>query len=1738
MFLVALLLVSATAVPAVALSAGDASFDQSVRNPDQTSNVSVTNDTAGAGTLDWPTGHEDGDGTASPDASSRSVREVTLITGQTVTVDRRGEETVYSTDAEEPMRRISTPDGTYVFPENADLERFDARLFDVDLLLEQNLTDASADALPVIVERRGSPAEVGRTDGNADRTPAAALRDDLDRTRGLTAERTLDSANAVSASVAKDRSAAVYERLRTSTEVERVSLDARVSVSLDDVSELTGAGAARERYGVSGENVSVAVLDTGVDDSHPDLRDAVTHQVDFTGEGTTDDPHGHGTHVAGIVAGDGSASDGTYTGVAPNASVLNLRVIGSDGYGSRSDVIDAMEYAVDRTGADVISVSLGGPVYENDPYYDAVRYAVDNGVTVVVAAGNDGRDGYGTVLSPGVVPAALTVGASDNEDDLASFSSRGPTPGVGVKPDLVAPGVGVASAKAGSDGYVGYSGTSMATPAVSGMAALLLDRDPGMTPTDVRSALVSRTDRLAGDYDAFQAGSGRANATAALTANVTLSPTTVDYGVLRPTTNETRVVEVTNDGAANETLNLSASATEIEGDGVGDLRLNRTTLSLAPNETACVALRVNGTTSAGVYSGRLLADGGEYRASFGYAIGHRLTVTKDPAGSTSVGGDEVVLYRHGKGSTTEVAALSGGREEFLVFEDTYTVVTGGVDESTGETVLMEETVDVTGDATVSFDEGDAVAHDLNASGLANRANLTALRTAGELQRTTADGRAITYESFRTFGDATAVRFGASGANASVSYLLAPEDAYDESSPAHHLDAPSAYHLVFPTVGVDGPRTFVPDESDLAVQNVTYGRTGDEAYDLVRTVTHDAFATRGLTTARWDLRDRTSQTVYVTPATTEYRTAYGLTAVAADDSWRLVSPMLSLGPGERRAVDVRAHPFTVERTDWHLGASATEDNLSVGARLQADQSPTRFRHRSGADGHYAVYRNGSLLANGTTGDGRVDYASDAPVVENATYEAVLTGEGSDDLSTRTVTRYAATYRPGADVAPPELRGIEPGENASGNALYRDPVTLSLTATDDGDLRNGTVLVRYANGSVDAPPGGENVTNTTAGWHEATVTRVADGEYAVALNGSRVDDSTLHLDVALVDAAGNLAQSTVYDAFRSTYSPTATLSGAVVGPNGTAAAADVVTATDSAGRTNVTRTDENGTFAVEVLRNETVAVGHRQYDAAAGKFYPEDGVADAYPVGTVSADTYRDLGETALPEGHPLTLRVENESGAPVANASVAVDVTANGTTVPVGEFRTTADGRLPPDGIELAGDVTVAVTPPANTTLVRRTVERTVAVDGPWNLSVALDEPSPVARAAVSDATVTAGEAVTFDAADSVVQGEVVAYEWAFGDGATATGERVTHAYDAAGGYEATLTITDEYGVSNATTVPVTVAAKPESGDGGGGGGGGGGPPSDLDPALGVDAVVDATPDGATVTVVRGQRGDTASADLPATVRTGGVSAAGIDLTLADGIDEFGLAVGASADPPEGAPAYDRSTALGYLAVERDGIENEAIARATIRFDVDPSALPDGADPDDVTLYRYRDGEWRDLPTARNGSGYAATTPGFSAFVVGVAHPEFAVSDATLGAARTAGEPVPVEATVTNVGSAGGNGTVALTANGTVVAERMVALVVGETRTVSFAPALDPGVHELRVGSATAGVVTVGDATQDGTETPDRTTDATTGTDGRDGDPTGDAAADTESDGQPGVGPVGALVALALSLAVLARRRVG
>jgi len=295
--------------------------------------------------------------------------------------------------------------------------------------------------------------------------------------------------------------------------------------------------------GDTGQGATVAVLDTGIDPL-PDFAGRLIGGVDLTGTNSPyQDSYGHGTFVAGLIAGNGASSNGQYSGEAPGASLVSVKVGGADGTTHLGTLVSGLQWAVDHRssyGIKVLNISLGYPAGTstvNDPLDQAVEAVWNAGITVVASAGNAGPFD-GTILSPGDDPLVITAGALDDmatgspsDDEMTNFSSVGPTsPDGWVKPDLVTPGRSVVSLAApGSAIYNGYpgarigqanfvgSGTSFSAAITSGAAALVLAANPGLTPNQVKARLLGTTS--AGPAgNPFVDGHGALNALAAATS--------------------------------------------------------------------------------------------------------------------------------------------------------------------------------------------------------------------------------------------------------------------------------------------------------------------------------------------------------------------------------------------------------------------------------------------------------------------------------------------------------------------------------------------------------------------------------------------------------------------------------------------------------------------------------------------------------------------------------------------------------------------------------------------------------------------------------------------------------------------------------------------------------------------------------------------------------------------------------------------------------------------------------------------------------------------------------------------------------------------------------------------------------------------------------------------------------------------------------------------------------------------
>ncbi|MGC4851387.1 S8 family serine peptidase [Micromonospora sp. DT15] len=558
----------------------------------------------------------------------------------------------------------------------------DPDLFDVQELAADGYGDAAQGALPLIV-RYQEPA-AGRV------RPLA----------GATDARPLESINGAALRVGKGDLGGLWTSLRGApgqrvtagsparlgAGVARIWLDGKVRPTLEHSVPQIGAPIAWAA-GRDGAGVKVAVLDTGVDATHPDLAGRVAEAQDFSGSGSARDGHGHGTHVAATIAGSGAASDGLRKGVAPGARLLVGKVLDDDGSGYSSSIIAGMEWAA-HSGAKVVSMSLGGdPTDGTDPMSQAVNdLTAETGALFVVAAGNSGA--ARTVGAPGAAAAALTVGAVDRADELAEFSSRGPRLGDnGLKPEITAPGVGIVAARAAGtamgtpvdDAYTTASGTSMATPHVAGAAAILAQEHPDWSAAKLKDALVSTT-KANPALTVFEQGAGRVDVARALGQRVYGSGT-ADFGRLSTGgVPVERTVTYTNGGTAPQTLrlalelrNLDTRAAETDGVTVGGVEV-----TVPAGGSVAVPLRADpAKLDRGVHSGWLVAtgaDGVAVRTAVALTLSGPLhTVTVRALDMQGQPGLASVLTLFGEQPESDWLGWVGGEVQLQVEEGPYLV---------------------------------------------------------------------------------------------------------------------------------------------------------------------------------------------------------------------------------------------------------------------------------------------------------------------------------------------------------------------------------------------------------------------------------------------------------------------------------------------------------------------------------------------------------------------------------------------------------------------------------------------------------------------------------------------------------------------------------------------------------------------------------------------------------------------------------------------------------------------------------------------------------------------------------------------------------------------------------------------------------------------------------------------------------------------------------------------------------
>ncbi|MFD8499824.1 S8 family serine peptidase [Amycolatopsis sp. NPDC059657] len=530
---------------------------------------------------------------AQPDAPPGGISgSITLITGDKVELGPGQAPRITRGPGREaiPLRINKNNDRWTVLPLDAAKlvidGKLDPRLFDVTTLLEWGYGDDKKPSTPLIVE--------GAVNG------LAATGQQLPSIGASVVEASKKD-NTFWKSLTSDQKAAGTGK---------VWVNGTRKPTLDKSTAQIGAPSAWQ-HGLTGKGVEVAVLDSGIDPTHPDVKDKIVAVKNFVG-GPDDDRVGHGTHVASIIGGTGKASDGKYKGVAPDVSLSSGKVCVNYGC-SEAAIIAGLEWAATERKAPVVNLSVGGPDATGiDPTEAAInRLSAQYGTLFVVAAGNSGGAGRSTVESPASATAALAVGAVDRTDATADFSSRGPRVGdSGLKPDVSAPGVEIMAAQGAYSPpwnppgpYVAYSGTSMAAPHVAGAAAILRQQHPDWTGERLKAALMNTA--KPGD-DVYAQGAGRVDVAKATTTTLAASPASVDFGRAQwPHTDDevlTKPVTYRNDGDNPVELTLSPLT--------GPFRLSAAKVTVPAHGTAEVTVSADtrpGEVAIGTHGARLIA---------------------------------------------------------------------------------------------------------------------------------------------------------------------------------------------------------------------------------------------------------------------------------------------------------------------------------------------------------------------------------------------------------------------------------------------------------------------------------------------------------------------------------------------------------------------------------------------------------------------------------------------------------------------------------------------------------------------------------------------------------------------------------------------------------------------------------------------------------------------------------------------------------------------------------------------------------------------------------------------------------------------------------------------------------------------------------------------------------------------------------------------------------------------------
>ncbi|MFD2684258.1 S8 family serine peptidase [Streptomyces phyllanthi] len=1100
-----------------------------------------------------PSSWRPGTGTG-PDRAARTTRGVTLLTGDQVVLagdavsvtPGEGRDRIAFTRYEDSGHQYVVPDDALALVASGALDR---RLFDVTGLADAGYD--SAHGVPLIVEYRAQ-------EGSSQRLRAGV------RKAGARLTRTVPGLRMAAVRAARGAAAPLWSQLteraahsgkrQLAAGVSRIWLDAKLEVS-DDVSvPQIGAPTAWEA-GYTGTGVKVAVLDTGIDDTHQDIAARVAEKENFTTAPDTTDLVGHGTHVASIVAGDGAASGGRYTGVAPGASLLVGKVCVDRGC-QESAILAGMEWAAPR--ARVVNMSLGGTDSPGlDPLEEAVnKLSATYGTLFAVAAGNTGRDQ--DVGTPASADAALAVGAVDAGDALTDFSSRGPRAGDGaIKPDITAPGAAIVAARSkdselepvdGTKAYAALSGTSMATPHVAGAAALLAQQHPDWTGEQLKDALMGSA-KPNPALSAHAQGAGRVDIARAVGQSVTVSPPSLSLGTTSwPHEDDqplTRTLTYRNTGALDITLDLTTTATGPDGkaapDGLFTVSPSRLTVPAGGRAEAEVTTDTRVDSATGLFSGAVVARSGDTTVRGVLAVtkaheSHPLTVkVLDRDGEPATGsfvtlldidrGEGRYLYAPGGTGTVDVRP---GRYHLDVH-----VATAAADGSYDHTVVVQPLKPVTGADTVVLDarKGTPV------TVASPRKGATSALAGVGVVRTAPSGASVS--SLVTAG---------SFARLQTADLRAGKGAGKGALPADAGTLTSVVRSSWARLGEDGTFTDTPYDYELAwvvrgrfltdfrarakrgdLSKVTHVIHNDRPDERTAALWTYAFPREGGSAAGPNIRFRATgkRTVHYSARDVAWHLVFNRFNAQGQSEFQQWGAPLTLKAGGKKEIRWGHGPlgpsFADQRSRVFASVRRRGDTLMFHTPPFADQDPGHTGFSLADSGRTRLWRDGRLLAD--VPYPFYDAQGPVPAAEDSYRLETSVDRGGQGYTTSTSVRAAWTFRSrhttGDDWTSlpvtairftPELR--QDNSARAGHRMVLPVVLQRQPGAPESDVRDLSVEVSYDDGAT---------------WTTVDVRRTGDPARWRAELLSPRGKGFASLRAKLADTDGNTAEYTVTRAY---------------------------------------------------------------------------------------------------------------------------------------------------------------------------------------------------------------------------------------------------------------------------------------------------------------------------------------------------------------------------------------------------------------------------------------------------------------------------------------------------------------------------------------------------------------------------------------------------------------------------------